>query len=427
MTDLASADYFSDGELAQNPFEYFDDLRSRNPVFREPNYGVVVVTGYQEVVEGFKNSDALSAVNAIGGPFPPLPFEPEGDDITEQIEAHRHLFPISEHMVVMDPPEHTRARSLLGRLLTPKRLKENEEYLWTLADQQLDEFIDNGSCEFLGEYAKPFATLAITDLLGVPEGDREEFRRALGAGERPGTRVGSLDHEPVGINPLEYLDERFSGYLADRRRDPRGDILSGLATATYPDGSTPELIEVVRPATFLFAAGQETVTKLLSSALRVLGERPEYQKMLREDRSLIKPFMEESLRFDSPTKIDFRLARKTTTLGGVDIPAGTIIMLSLAGANRDPRKFDNPNEFRLDRRNSHDHIAFGRGLHTCAGAPLARMEGQVTLNRLLDRMDDIRISEGRHGATDDRSFVYEPTFLLRGLVDLHIEFERILK
>ncbi len=104
MTDLASADYFSDGELAQNPFEYFDDLRSRNPVFREPNYGVVVVTGYQEVVEGFKNSDALSAVNAIGGPFPPLPFEPEGDDITEQIEAHRHLFPISEHMVVMDPP-----------------------------------------------------------------------------------------------------------------------------------------------------------------------------------------------------------------------------------------------------------------------------------------------------------------------------------
>jgi cytochrome P450 len=169
------------------------------------------------------------------------------------------------------------------------------------------------------------------------------------------------------------------------------------------------------------------VTKLLSSALRVLGERPEYQKMLREDRSLIKPFMEESLRFDSPTKIDFRLARKTTTLGGVDIPAGTIIMLSLAGANRDPRKFDNPNEFRLDRRNSHDHIAFGRGLHTCAGAPLARMEGQVTLNRLLDRMDDIRISEGRHGATDDRSFVYEPTFLLRGLVDLHIEFERILK
>lgn len=424
MTDLASVDYFSDGEVAQDPFSYFDHLRNTNPVFREPHYGVVVVTGHQEVVEGFKNSDALSAVNAIGGPFPPLPFEPEGDDITDQIEAHRHLFPIAEHMVVMDPPDHTRARSLLGRLLTPKRLKENEEYLWSLADQVLDEFIDDGRCEFLSQYAKPFATLAITDLLGVPEEDREEFRHALGAAERSGTRVGALDHEPVAVNPLEYLDDRFAGYLAERRREPRADILSGLASATYPDGSTPELMEVVRPATFLFAAGQETVTKLLSSALRVMSDRPEYQEILREDRSLVKPFMEESLRFDSPTKVDFRLARKSTTIGDVDVPAGTVVMLSLAAANRDPRKFENPNEFRLDRRNSHDHIAFGRGLHTCAGAPLARIEGHVTLNRLLDRMSDIRISDSAHGPAGDRRYAYEPTFLLRGLVDLHIEFTR---
>ncbi|MFZ2176232.1 MAG: cytochrome P450 [Rhodococcus sp. (in: high G+C Gram-positive bacteria)] len=424
MTDLASVDYFSDGEVAQNPFEYFDSLRSRNPVFREPHHGVVVVTGYREVVEGFKNSEALSAVNAIGGPFPPLPFVPEGDDITEQIEAHRHLFPIFEHLVTMDPPDHTRARALLGRLLTPKRLKENEEYLWSLADEVLDEFIDNGRCEFLSEYAKPFATLAIADLLGVPEQDRDEFRWALGAAERSGTRVGALDHEPVGINPLEYLEEQFGGYLSERRREPRGDILSGLATATYPDGSTPELMEVVRPATFLFAAGQETVTKLLSSALRVLCERPEYQKILREDRSLVRPFMEESLRFDSPTKVDFRLARKSTRIGDLDVPAGTVVMLALAAANRDPGKFENPNEFRLDRKNAHDHIAFGRGLHTCAGAPLARMEGNVTLNRLLDRMSDISISERAHGSADDRLFLYEPTFLLRGLVELHIDFSQ---
>lgn len=369
MTDLASVDYFTDGNVAQSPFEYFDHLRGRNPVFREPHYGVVAVTGYQEVIEAFKNSEALSAVNAIGGPFPPLPFEPEGDDITDQIEAHRHLFPIFEHLVTMDPPDHTKARALLGRLLTPKRLKENEEYLWSLADEQFDEFVDNGRCEFLGEFAKPFATLAITDLLGVPEGDRDEFRRALGAGERAGTRVGALDHEPVGINPLEYLDDRFSGYLAERRREPRNDILSGLATATYPDGSTPELMEVVRPATFLFAAGQETVTKLLSSALRVLAERPEYQQILREDRSLIKPFMEESLRFDSPTKVDFRLARKSTRIGDVDIPAGTIVMLGLAAANRDPRKFEDPNEFRLDRRTPTITSRSGAG---CTHVPVRR-------------------------------------------------------
>jgi cytochrome P450 len=422
MTDLDTVDYFSDGKVAQDPFEYFDHLRGRNPVFREPHYGVVAVTGHQEVIEAFKNTEALSAVNSIGGPFPPLPFVPEGDDITAQIESHRHRFPIFEHIVTMDPPDHTRARSLLGRMLTPKRLKENEEYLWDLANQQIDEFIDNGGCEFLGEFAKPFATLAITDLLGVPAQDREEFRRVLGAGERPGTRVGALDHEPVGTNPLDYLDDRFRGYLAERRREPVGDILSGLATATYPDGSTPELMELVRPATFLFAAGQETVTKLLGSVLRVLGDRPEYQSILREDRSLIRAFVEESLRFDSPTKVDFRLARTSTRIGDLDVPAGTVVMLGLAAANRDPRKFEDPNEFRLDRRNAHDHVAFGRGLHTCAGAPLARMEGHVTLNRLLDRMSDIGISESVHGPAGNRRYTYEPTFLLRGLVELHIEF-----
>ncbi len=237
MTDLTSLDYFSDEALAQDPSEYFDHLRSRNPVFREPHYGVVVVTGHREVTEAFRNSEDLSAVNAIGGPFPPLPFEPEGDDISEQIEAHRHLFPIFEHMVTMDPPDHTRARSLLGRMLTPKRLQENEQYMWKLADRQLDEFIDNGHCEFLGEYAKPFATLVITDLLGVPEQDRAEFRNRLAGQSRP--NVGSLDHTPVATNPLEYLDDMFSGYISDRRSEPRDDILTGLATATIPTDQLP--------------------------------------------------------------------------------------------------------------------------------------------------------------------------------------------
>jgi cytochrome P450 len=391
-------------------------------VFREPHYGVMAVTGYQEVQAAFKDVASFSAVNAIGGPFPPLPFTPEGDDISEQIEAHRHEFPIFEHMVVMDPPEHEKARSLLGRLLTPRRLQENKDYIWQLADRQFDEFIANGQCEFLGEYAKPFATLAIADLLGVPDEDRAEIRRNLGAGNAPGARVGALDHEPVGSNPLQYLDDLFGAYIADRRERPREDVLTGLATATYPDGSTPPLLEVVRPATFLFAAGQETVTKLLSAAVQVLGDQPELQARLRADRSLIGSFIEEALRMQSPTKVDFRLARKTTNLGGVHIPAGTVLMLCLGAANRDPRKFENPNEFQVDRKNVREHIAFGRGIHTCAGAPLARVEGQITINRLLDRTSDFRISEAKHGPPANRQYHYESTFLLRGLKELHIEF-----
>ncbi len=425
MTDLAAADYFSDQDIAQDPYEYLDYLRSQNPVFREPNYGVVAVTGYDEAVAAFKDYETFSAVNAIGGPFPPLPFEPEGDDISEQIEAHRHLFPINEMMVVMDPPEHTRARSLLSRLLTPARLKENEDFMWELADRQLDEFLGKGKCEMLGEYGKPFATLVIADLLGVPDDDRAEFRASLGAGNAPGSAVGALDHTPVAVNPLEWLDGKFTGYINERRRQPREDVLTSLAAATYPDGSTPEVVDVVRAATFLFAAGQETVVKLLSASTRVLAERPDLQDKLRADRSLIGNFIEESLRIESPTKVDFRLARKTTNLGGVDIKAGTVLMLCLGAANRDPRKFENPDEFHLDRKNVREHITFGRGIHTCAGAPLARVEAKVTLNRFLDRMTDIAIDETQHGPHGNRRYSYEPTFLLRGLSELHLTYKPV--
>ena len=422
MTDFASVDYFSDQAISQDPYEYWEYLRAQGPVVREPNHGVVAVVGYQEVLAAFKDHDSFSAVNAIGGPFPPLPFEPRSDDITEQIEAHRHLFPIHEHLVVMDPPAHTRARSLLTKLLTPKRLKENEDFMWQLVDSQIDQFIANGRCEFLAEYAKPFATSAIIDLLGVPEEDRPEFLAALGVEQRYGTQVGALDGAPVGRDPLQYLDDKFAGYLADRRRDPRDDVLSSMATATYPDGSTPELIEVVKPATFLFAAGQETVTKLLSAAVQTLGDRPEFQQLLRDEPKRIPAFIEEAMRMHAPTKVDFRLVRKTTTLGGMHLPAGTIVMLCLGAANRDPGKFENPHEFRLDRKNVREHLSFGRGIHSCAGAPLARVEGQISVRRLLDRMDDIRIDEAAHGRAGKRHYAYEPTFLLRGLTELHIEF-----
>ena len=424
MTDLAAVDFFSDPAVSQDPYEYWDYLRQQGPVTREPHYGVVAVTGYQEVMAAFKDHQSFSAVNAIGGPFPPLPFTPEGDDISAQIEAHRHLFPIYEHMVVMDPPAHDKARSLLSKLLTPRRLKENEEYMWKLVDSSIDAIIDKGRCEFLTEYAKPFATSAIIDLLGVPVGDRPEFLAALGAERPEGNRVGALDGEPVGLDPLQYLDDKFVGYLAERRRAPQDDVLSGMATAVYPDGSTPELIEVAKPATFLFAAGQETVTKLLSAAVQTLGDRPEYQQMLRDNPEGIPTFIEEALRMHSPTKIDFRLVRRTTTLGGVHLPAGTIVMLCLGAANRDPLKFEDPHEFRPDRKNVREHIAFGRGIHTCAGAPLARVEGQITVRRMLERMSDIRIDESVHGPAGHRSYTYEPTFLLRGLTQLRIEYTR---
>jgi cytochrome P450 len=421
MVDFDSVDYFTDPSLVPDPHPYFDYLRAKCPVSQESHHGVYAVTGYEEAAEVFKDPDLFSSVISVGGPFPPLPFEIEGDDIGALIEQHRTQMPMYEHMVTMDPPQHTYARSLLNRLLTPARLKENEEFMWRLADRQLDEFVSQGSCEFLTEYSKPFALLVVADVLGVPEEDHQQFRIVLGA-ERPGTRVGALDDDIVSSNPLEWLDEKFSAYISDRRENPRDDVLTQLAQAKYPDGSTPEVLDVVRSATFLFGAGQETTAKMLGSALRILGERPEIQDALRADRSRIPVFIEESLRMDAPVKSGFRLAKRATTVGGVDLPVGSTVMVCPGAANRDPRRFENPHEFRLDRKNFREHMAFGRGNHTCPGSPLARAEGRISLERILDRMLDIRIDAEHHGPEGDRHFDYEPTYILRGLSNLHITF-----
>ena len=226
----------------------------------------------------------------------------------------------------------------------------------------------------------------------------------------------------MGLNALEWLDGYFADYIEDRRREPRQDVMTDMALAKYPDGSTPDVLSVVRSATFLFAAGQETTARLLATALKYLTEYPELQDELRTHRERIPNFIEEALRIESPVKADFRLARRATTIGGVDIPAGTPVMLLNGAANRDPRRFECPAEFKLDREHTMAHIAFGRGIHSCPGGPLARAEGRVSLERILDRMRDIRLSEEHHGPADDRRFEYEPTWVLRGLTELHIEF-----
>jgi cytochrome P450 len=424
MTNFDSVDYFTDQSLIPNPHPYFDHLRARNPTACPINNGVLAVTGWESANAVYKDVDSFSSCVAVAGPFTPIPFVPEGDDICAQLEEHRTEIPMFEHMVTMDPPNHTDARSLLSRLLTPKRLKENEDFMWRLADRHIDEFVADGQCEFLTAYARPFSLIVVADLLGVPEDDHEEFRAAFGA-MLPGTRIGALDHEPIATNPLQWADEKFSFYIEDRRQNPRDDVLTALATAKYPDGSTPEVVDVVRTATFLFGAGQETTAKLLSAALRVLGEEPDIQQQLRDDRSLIPIFVEECLRMDSPVKSVFRMARKSTKLGDVDVPAGTTVMVSPGAANRDPSRFEEPHEFRLDRKNVREHIAFSRGIHSCPGAPLARVEGRVSLERILDRLADIAIDEDRHGPAGQRNYTYEPTFILRGLTDIHITFRPV--
>jgi cytochrome P450 len=247
-----------------------------------------------------------------------------------------------------------------------------------------------------------------------------ELRTSMSAG--PPEMLGTLDQEAISADPLMFMHQSVIEPIEERQRQPRDDGLTELAHATYPDGSTPEFIEVVRSAAFLLVAGGETTPKLLTSAMRVLSERPDIQQQLRDDRSLIPAFIEECLRYVTPVKAIFRLARKSTVVGDVEIAAGTVVMLCNDAANHDPRRFDNPEDFRLDRQNSRQHMSFGHGIHSCLGAALARTEARVAINRILDRMAEITIDEEQHGPEGDRRYVYEPNYVFRGLTALHVEF-----
>lgn len=416
--DYDTVDYFTDESLVPDPYPYFDHLRSKCPVAQATPFGVLAVTGYAEALSVYKNP-AFSSCNSVAGPFAGMPFGPgDSNDVTDLIEKHRAAVPMAEHITSQDPPLHTRTRGLLSKLITPKRLKENEEFMWRLADQQLDTFVGRGKAEFLADYAKPFSLLVIADLLGVPTEDHDQFK-AVFAGET----VGELGKEaPTSHNPLEWLNDKFCGYIEDRRRNPREDVLTELALAKHDDGSTPEIEDVMNLSTFLFAAGTETTTKLVSSAVRFIGDNPGFEAMLRDDRSKIPSFLEETLRMESPVKSHFRMARTTTTVGDVEVPAGSTVMVLPGACNRDPRKFENPDEFRPERSNVREQIAFIRGVHSCPGAPLARAEGRISLHRILDRMKDITISEEHHGPAEARRYSYEPTFIMRGLSELNVTF-----
>ena len=422
MSDWRTIDFFTDNSLVEDPYPYFDQLRSACPVLALPHLGVVAVTGYDEVSEVYRDTDTFSSCNAVVGPFATFPVPLEGDDVSGIVARYRDQIPMNEHMVTMDPPDHTRERALLMRLITPRRLKDNEEFMWRLADQQLGEFVSEGHCEFISAYAQPFAMLVVADLLGVPEEDHQRFREGFGLSGTVG-EVGAGEDGNPGLNPLGWLDAWFAEYIEDRRRQPRKDVLTHLALATYPDGSTPEVTSVVRTSTFLFAAGQETTARLLAAALKHLAEHPELQDELRADRHRIPEFLEEVLRLESPVKTDFRLAQRSTSVAGIGVAAGTPVMLLNGAANRDPRRFECPDEFRLDRPNAQAHVAFGRGVHSCPGGPLARAEGRISLERILDRTRNIRLSDEHHGPAGARRFDYEPTWILRGLNKLYLEFD----
>jgi cytochrome P450 len=414
-TDFDTLNYFRpDGAVHQDPYPYYEWLRSHGPVWRHPR-GIVFITGYDEAISVYHDPQTWSNCNTTAGPFVKMSVPLEGDDISQIIAEHRHELPFSDQLPSFDPPEHTAHRGLLMRLITPKRLKENEEFLWAFADRTIDEFIDRGECELIQDYAIPYTVMVVADLLGVPDEDRDEFREHL-AHER---RSETLQHKP-----LEFLYAQFTRYIVDRRADPRDDVMTEMAHATFPDGELPPVDDVMRIAANLFAAGGETTARLITSSFQILGDRLDLQAQLRADPELIAPFIEEVLRYETPLKGSFKLARVKANVGGVEMPPGTTVYVLNGAANRDPRQYDEPNEFRIDRPNPRQHLGFGHGIHTCAGSPLARAEAHATITRLLARTNDIRVSDKHHGPPGARNYTYDSTHMMRGVTELFLEFER---
>lgn len=419
MHGLVERDYFTDYEILKEPYAFFEALREYGPIFKPPGKDYYIVTGFEETLEVLRNHDAFSAVNDVQGAGAPLPFTPQGSDITEQLEAHRKDFPGGDQVVAMDDEPHAKLRALINTLFVPSRLKQSEAFIQAYCNDMVGKAVSAGEVELIGTIATPFVTMVVADLLGVPMEDRQIFMDAIAAAPPPGSLDGASSFEGTE-HPFAVMGKYFYGYFADRRANPRDDILTELATAKYYDGTAPELLDVVNLAMFMFGAGQDTSAKLIGNAMKYLLEDPELQDRLRADPKQIPAFLEEVLRIEGSTKQTARLARKDAEVGGVKIPAGSKLLVALAAANRDPRRWDNPNELVLGRKKVIEHVGFGRGKHVCAGAPLARVEVRVLMEKLLAATSAIELDPDHHpnGVSD---LAYEPSFIIRGLAEMHLK------
>lgn len=419
MAELKERDYFTDHSVLKDSNDYFEEMLARGPVVESTVRDLIIVTGFDEAVKVLLNTDDFSSVVSVSGPVIPLPFEPHGEDISGQIEQFRSKIPATDLVVTYDGSPHTNTRAILNKLFVPSRLKANEEFMASYSERLVSEAVAKGKFDLVKEVGVPFVTMVIAELLGVPEENCARFAKVLAEGTPPGN-VDAAE-EAQASPALMFIGGELFGLIKDRREKPQTDIMSELASATYPDGTLPELMEVVTLATFLFAAGQDTSAKLLGNCMRLLAEDPELQQTLRDNPDKIPALIEEVLRLDGSTKATFRIAIRNTSIGDVPVPAGKRVAILLGAGNLDPRRWEEPKALRLDRPRAKEHLGFGRGKHTCVGAPLARAELRHMIEALLRHTSQITISEEHHGLPGARKLDYEASYIIRGLEELHLE------
>jgi cytochrome P450 len=418
---LEDRDYFTDYEIARDPYPFFDAVRAHGPVWQPPGKDYLIVTGFDEMVEVSNNNRDFSAIIGLAGAAAPLPFVPEGADITAQIEAYRPSILGGDQVVNLDDEPHTKLRSLMNRLFTPSRLKANEAFIADYSGRIVKEMVAKGGCDLINEVATPFVTMVIADLLGVPLEDRQHFMDLIEASPAPGNLDASLNMHEGEAHPMVAMTGYFYRYISERQAAPRADILTELAQAEYADGTRPSMMDLMTLGVFMFGAGQDTSAKLLGNAIRYVVDVPGLQDQLRADPTLIPAMIDEVLRLEGSAKQTARLARRDTKIGNMEVKAGTRVLIGIAAANRDPGRWDDPHAFRLGRPRIKEHLAFGRGKHVCAGAPLARVEVRMIIEAFLAETANIDLDDSKHGPPGRRNFDFEPSFIIRGLSALHVK------
>ncbi len=394
-------------EHKTDPYPFYAYLRAEHPVHPVtlPDQRTIwLITRYDDVVSVLKDERFVKNQQnaALGNKTAKQPWIPKWAQ------------PLTRHMLNMDKPDHPRLRGLVNKAFSPRLIEEMRGRIQSLTNELLERVHGRSHVDLIPDYALPIPTTIIAEMLGVPPEDRSKFNRWSNIVMQVSTtRFGVLR----ALRPVWSFMRYIRRLIRLRQQDPQNDLVSELVNAEV-DGERLNEDELVAMVFLLLVAGHETTVNLIGNGVLALLEHPQQLELLRNDPSLIESAVEELLRYGSPVEMGTeRYAREDVTLAGVTIPGGSLVGVILASANRDESQFTDPDTLDITRE-PNKHLAFGLGAHYCTGAPLARLEGQIAINTLLQMAPEFSLDH----ASD--ALRWRPGLVTRGLDSLPITVER---